>query len=234
MSDTAQESTAPVLYEVREGVAHVTLNRPEQLNALNGAAHYALLESLQKAAADDAVRAVVVSGNGRAFSAGGDVKAVAAGEDVGDPKSLGMTIWNMPKAVIAKVHGYCLGQAYELSAMCDLTIAGESAQFGEVEVQRGWGPPMVITPLVVGLKSAKQILMLGEVFDAGTALRMGLVNAVVPDDQLDDAVKTITDRLVSLKPEAVANSKRLVNGAYELATMQEVLAQPTQPVYSTD
>jgi enoyl-CoA hydratase/carnithine racemase len=219
----------PVLYEVVDGVAHVTLNRPKQLNALNGAAHYALLAALEKAADDDDVRAVVLSGNGRAFSAGGDVKAVAAGEDVGDPKSLGYAIWEMPKPVIAKVHGYCLGQAYELSSMCDLTVAGESAQFGEVEVGRGWGPPVLITPYVVGLKAAKEILMLGDLIDAKSALQMGLVNRVVPDDELDATVKAFTDRIVSLKPAAVANGKRLVNSAYELASFREGLAQPTQP-----
>jgi len=229
VSEAPQESTDPVLYEVTDGVAHVTLNRPRQLNAINGAVHYALHDAIDKAGADDSVRVVVLSGSGRAFSAGGDTKAVGAGEDVGDPKRLGLAIWELDKPVIAKVHGFCLGQAYELSAICDLTIAAESAQFGEVEVNHGWGPPVLITPYVVGLKAAKEILLLGELIDATTALRMGLVNRVVPDDQLDAAVKAVTDRIVSLKPAAVSNSKRLVNSAYELASFREALDQPTQP-----
>jgi len=135
----------------------------------------------------------------------------------------------MPKPVITKVHGYCLGQAYELSAIADFTVAGESAMFGEAEVNRGWGPPVLITPYVAGLKAAKEILMLGEVIDAQSALRMGLVNRVVPDEQLDEAVKALTDRIVSLKPAAVANGKRLVNSTYEMASFLDALDLRTQP-----
>jgi enoyl-CoA hydratase/carnithine racemase len=150
-----------------------------------------------------------------AFCAGGDIKAVAAGENVGDPGALGRAIWDLAKPVIAAVHGYCLGQGYELAAVCDLTVAAESARFGEVEINHGWGPPLPVTPFVLGLKHAKEILLLGEMMDAHLAMHIGLVNRVVRDDTLDSAVATIAARLADLKAVAVADNKRLVNAAYE-------------------
>jgi len=206
----------PVLYRCENGVAEVTLNRPRALNAINGAVHYGLLRALEQAA-DDAVRSVVIRGSGRAFSAGGDLKAVAAGEDVGHPKRLGQAIWDLPKPVIAAVHGYCLGQACEVAAVCDLTIAAASAVFGEVEINHGWGPPLPIVPFALGLKQAKEVLLLGDMISADAALRMGLVNRVVADEDLDAEVAKITARIAGLKPEAVAGNKRLVNSRYEAA-----------------
>ena len=206
-----------VIYEVDSGVARLTLNRPEALNAINGPVHHGLLDGLARAGADGTVRAVVLRGHGRAFSAGGDLKAVARGEDVGHPLVLGRAIWELPKPVIAAVHGYCLGQACELAATCDLTVAAASAMFGEVEVNHGWGPPLPITPFVVGLKQAKEILLLGEMFGAELALQLGLVNRVVADEDLDAEVAKLTGRIAGLKPEAVASNKRLVNERYERA-----------------
>jgi enoyl-CoA hydratase len=204
-----------VRYETDGPVARITLNRPDQLNAINGQVHDGMLAALSRAAADNAVRAVVLRGSGRAFSAGGDLKAVAAGEKMGHPSALGAAIWNLAKPVIAAVHGYCLGQAYELAVACDLTIAAESAQFGEVEVNHGWGPPLPITPFAVPLKRAKEILLLGEVFGARQALELGLVNWVVPDSELDERTAKVTSRIAALAPAAVAANKHLVNRVYE-------------------
>jgi enoyl-CoA hydratase/carnithine racemase len=179
--------------------------------------HRGILAALDRAAGDDTVRVVVLRGSGRAFSAGGDLKAVAAGEDVGHPAALGQAIWSLAKPVIAAVHGYCLGQACELAAVCDLTVATTSAKFGEVEIGLGWGPPLPITPFVLGLKRAKEVLLLGEIFDAELAMQIGLVNRVVSDDGLDAEVAGITERIAGLKPEAVAANKRLINSRYERA-----------------
>jgi enoyl-CoA hydratase len=191
-----------VRYRAAGAVAEITLNRPAVLNAINGAVHRGILAALDRAAGDDAIRAVVLRGSGRAFSAGGDLKAVAAG---------------LPKPVIAAVHGYCLGQACELAAVCDLTVATTSARFGEVEVNHGWGPPLPIVPFALGLKHAKEVLLLGETFDADHALRIGLVNRVVSEDGLDAEVASIADRIAGLAPEAVAANKKLVNSRYEQA-----------------
>jgi enoyl-CoA hydratase/carnithine racemase len=205
------------LYRCAGGLAEITLNRPEVLNAINGAMHRGILAALERAAGDDTVRAVVIRGNGRAFSAGGDIKAVAAREDVGHPLVLGRAIWELPKPVIAAVHGYCLGQAFELAAVCDLTVAARSARFGEVEINHGWGPPLPVTPFALGLKRAKEMLLLGELIDAELAAQIGLVNRVVDDSELDAEVARIVDRIAGLKPEAVAANKKLVNRRYESA-----------------
>jgi enoyl-CoA hydratase len=185
-----------VLYRDMGPVAEIMLNRPAVLNAINGAMHRGILAALDRAAGDDAIRVVVLRGSGRAFSAGGDLKAVAAGEDVGHPLVLGRAIWDLPKPVIAAVHGYCLGQACELAGVCDLTVAATSARFGEVEVNHGWGPPLPVAPF---------------------ALQIGLVNRVVTDAGLDAEVASIADRIAGLKPEAVAGNKKLVNSRYERA-----------------
>jgi enoyl-CoA hydratase len=206
-----------VLYRPAGGWAEITLNRPKVLNAINGAVHHGILEGLERAAGDDAIRAVVIRGNGRAFSAGGDLKAVAAGEDVGHPVVLGQAIWNLAKPVLAAVHGYCLGQACEVAAVCDITVAARSTTFGEVEINHGWGPPLPVTPFVLGLKRAKEVLLLGEMLDAELAVAIGLVNRVVDDDGLDAEVARIAGRIADLKPEAVAANKRLVNDRYERA-----------------
>jgi enoyl-CoA hydratase len=213
MTETATADA--VRYETDGPVARITLNRPGKLNAINGQVHDGILSTLARAEADDAVRVVVLRGSGRAFSAGGDLKAVAAGEKMGHPSALGAAIWNLGKPVVAAVHGYCLGQACELATACDLTIAAESAQFGEVEVNHGWGPPLPITPFAVTLKRAKEILLLGEVFSARQALELGLVNWVVPDSELDAETARVTSRIAALAPAAVAANKHLVNRVYE-------------------
>jgi enoyl-CoA hydratase len=206
-----------VLYRAAGSLAEITLNRPEKLNANNGAVHRGILAALERAASDDAIRAVVIRGNGRAFSAGGDLVAVAAGEDVGHPVVLGQAIWNLAKPVIAAVHGYCLGQACEVAGVCDLTVAARSTTFGEVEINYGWGPPLPVMPFALGLKRAKEVLLLGEMFDAEFAMMIGLVNRVVDDNGLDAEVARIANRIADLKPEAVAANKMLVNSRYESA-----------------
>ncbi len=121
--------------------------------------HLGLIEALDRAAGDESIRSAVIRGSGRAFCAGGDLKATAAGAHAGHPSAVGRAIWNLPKPVIAAVHGYCLGQACEIAGVCDFTVAAKSAKFGEVEINHGWGPPIPITPFAAGLKQAKEVLL---------------------------------------------------------------------------
>ena len=206
-----------VLYESSDGVARITLNRPLVLNAINRNVTRLLDLALDRAEADDDVRAVILSGAGRAFSAGGDLWASLYPDEEPAPDSLDvqMRIWSFAKPVIAAVRGHAVGQGCELAGVCDLTIASETARLGEIQIRHGFGIPVLITPFLASQKQAKEVLLLGEVIGAEDALRMGLVNRVVPDDQLEDAATEMAAKLASLPPSVVRLNKRLVNMVYE-------------------
>ncbi len=206
-----------VLYEASDGVARITLNRPIVLNAINRNVTRLLDAVLDQAEADDDVRAVILTGAGRAFSAGGDLWSSLYPDTDPAPDSLDvqMRIWSFPKPVIAAVRGHAVGQGCELAGVCDFTIAAESARLGEIQIRHGFGVPVLITPFLTGQKQAKEILLLGEVILPEDALRMGLINRIVPDDQLDEAANEMARKLASLPPTVVRTNKRLVNLVYE-------------------
>lgn len=208
-----------VLYEKRDDYALITLNRPVVLNAINWSIQRRLWWALGLAEEDADVKAIVITGAGRAFSAGGDLQSTPPEDDDPIPSSwdINMKIWNMPKPVVAAVRGHAVGQGHELAGMCDLTIAAEDAKFGELQIRHGVIPPILITPFLTGPKQAKQILMLGEIIEAPEALRMGLVNRVVPGDKLLDEAEAIAKRLAALPAKAVQTNKLLVNRVLELA-----------------
>ncbi len=223
-----------VLYEKRDGWALITLNRPVVLNAINWSILRRLKVALDRAEGDSEVRAVVLTGAGRAFSAGGDIQSTPPPDNDPTPSGfdVNMQIWRMPKPVIAAVRGYAVGQGHELAGMCDLTIASEDAVFGELQIRHGFGPPVLITPFLVGLKQAKETLMLGERISAPDALRLGLVNRVVANDELMAAAEEMAKKLAALPQGAVRGNKLLVNRAYELAGFQEALNYRQDPVMS--
>ena len=206
-----------VLYASAEGVAKITLNRPIVLNAINRNVTRLLDAALDRAESDDDVRAVILTGAGRAFSAGGDLWSSLYPDDDPAPDSLDvqMRIWSFPKPVIAAVRGHAVGQGCELAGVCDFTIASENARLGEIQIRHGFGVPVLITPFLTTQKQAKEVLLLGEVIAADDALRMGLVNRVVPDDQLEASAAEMASKLAALPPTVVRMNKRLVNLVYE-------------------
>ena len=210
-------SPEDVLYQAADGVARITLNRPLVLNAINRNVTRLLDAAFDRAEADDDVRAVILSGAGRAFSAGGDLWASLYPDDDPAPDSLDvqMRIWSFPKPVIASVRGHAVGQGCELAGVCDFTVASENARLGEIQIRHGFGVPVLITPFLTTQKLAKEVLLLGEVITAEDAHRMGLVNRVVPDDQLDEAADEMARKLAALPPTVVRMNKRLVNMVYE-------------------
>ena len=220
-----------MLYEKHDDFARITLNRPTVLNAMNKNIQRLLYHALERAESDDEVKAVILTGAGRAFSAGGDLYASYYPDN--DPAPSGMEvqmkIWTCPKPVIAAVRGHAVGQACELAGICDFTIAAEDARFGEIQIRHGFTPPVLITPFLVGLKNAKELLMLGEQIDAHQAHRMGLVNRVVPADQLQAEAEAMARKLASLPQSTVRLNKLLVNRAYELAGFREALAYRDDP-----
>jgi enoyl-CoA hydratase/carnithine racemase len=177
---------------------------------------------LDRADLDSDVRVVVLRGAGRAFSAGADLKERATGSSVDVDqvlrdfsRSAFLRVWSMSKPVIAAVHGYCLGGAHQLAALCDLTIAAESARFGEPEI-RFANPLLVpITPLLVRLKVAREVLYTGEYVNGRDAARLGLVTEVVADDQLERRVSVVAERLATVPPPAIRTARRSWNFAVE-------------------
>ena len=214
-----------VLFEKREGYAVITLNRPVVLNAINWSIQRRLMAALIQAESNDDVKAVILTGAGRAFSAGGDMQATPPEDGQPSPGTMEliMKIWEMPKPIIAAIRGYAVGQGHEFVAACDLAIATEDAVFGEVQIRHGVIPPILLTPFNTGLKQAKEILMLGERIPAQDALGLGLINKVVPNDELMNAAEEMAKKFAVLSPKAVGGNKLLVNRVYELAGLRDAL-----------
>jgi enoyl-CoA hydratase/carnithine racemase len=209
-----------VLYRVEEHIAHVVINRPLVLNAIHADVHHGIVDGMRQADADDEVRVVILSGKGRAFSAGGDrglTPEERAAMKPANAVDTGLAIWNCRKPVIAAVQGYALGQGAEIAAICDMTIAADDARFGEVQVNLGSGPPLFSAPSAMGIKQVKEYLLTGEHLTAQRALEVGLVNRVVPRDRLMEEALVLARRLASLPPKAVQGDKKLINDAYERA-----------------
>ena len=216
-----------VLYERQESIAYLTLNRPEKLNAINSGLLSDLQEALAVVEADPDVRVAIITGAGRAFSAGFDINPEpgSPGPHDGSPDtwrghlqelvSAFMKVWNNPKPVIAAVNGYALGGACELVQVCDVKIASERAVLGEPEIRAGFGPPLLITPYSVNLAAAKELLLTGDTVDAHEAARIGLVNRVVPHDQLMEECERVARKICLLSQVGVKMTKVAVNRALE-------------------
>ena len=220
-----------VLYRVDGEIAWVTLNRPVVLNAVNWSIRRRLMTALEQAEADDRVKVVILTGAGRGFCAGGDLQGSPPDDGLPTPGiELFLKIWQMPKPVIAAVRGPAVGQGCELAGICDLTIAAEDARFGETQIRHGFGPPLLITPYLLGPKQAKELLLLGEIYNAREAQRLGLVNKVVPNDRLLAEAEAMARKLAALPQRAVRTNKALVNRVHELAGFQAGLDYRDDPV----
>src|ERR671922_1064341 len=193
--------TDELLESIIDGVATLTLNRPDRLNAMSGPMLDALLEALSRLADDASVGVVVLTGAGRGFCAGGDVKAMAEGREFGgdtlEDKAQGLRarmetsrwLHEMPVPTIAMVRGAAAGAGLSLALACDLRIAGESAKFGTAFARVGYsgdfGGSWFLTQLV-GTAKARELYYTADLVDAPQALALGLVNRVVPDDRLEE------------------------------------------------
>jgi 2-(1,2-epoxy-1,2-dihydrophenyl)acetyl-CoA isomerase len=213
------DSPPPVLYEVDAGVATVTLNRPDVLNALDVDLVERLLEALSRAATDAAVRAVVLTGAGRGFCSGGDVNAIAAvpssaATDIADQvRRLGRAselLSSMPKPTIAAVNGPCAGAGLSLACAADLRFASTSALFTTAFVRVGqsgdYGGIWHLTRML-GTARARELVLLSDRVPASQALALGLVSAVLPDAELLPHARSIAARFVAFAPVAVAALK---------------------------
>ena len=218
-----------VLYEREGRLAYVTLNRPERLNAFNAAVWDGLEANFAKANADPEVRVIILRGNGRAFSAGADVRARsesttpeeeqhARGDVVDDAINLHRSIdrylrfFNNPKPIIAQVHGYCLGVASQTAVMCDITVVAEDARIGLPSVPLGGGYISPMWSWLIGPKRAKEMsYTVGAQIDGKTASDWGWANRAVPADQLESTVKEMATRMSNLPSKFLQLKKSSIN-----------------------
>lgn len=214
-----------IIYEVRDNVARITLNRPERLNALSRLLLQELGEALDGAAVDDEVRCIVIKGAGRAFSAGYDMNVQTEGALPRDALTMILgqhptdmykkSIWDNPKPVIAQVHSFTLAGGGQLACHCDITIAADDALFGYPPVRYASVMAYMIWPELVGMKKAKQLAFTGNMINAQEALRTGLVSEVVPRDELDERVEALAATIAKVPPESTHLNKMAINHYYE-------------------
>lgn len=227
-------SAATVEFEKRGAVAEIRLNRPDKLNAVNARMREELARALDRAVEDDDVRAVLLRGNGRAFSSGFDLDMGTPGEgeshadfvrrELKRDFDLIMRFWDCPKPTVAAVHGYCLGSSMEISAVCDITIASSDCRFGAPEVQFGSGVVCLILPWVIGLKHAKELLLQGRTdIDAVRAETIGLVNRVVAAPDLIDEARKLAQQIALNDALAVRLTKKAIHQTIESAGMRAAL-----------
>jgi enoyl-CoA hydratase len=207
-----------------DGVARITLNRPHVLNAINQELLDDLTAATQLLEADPAVRAVVLTGAGRAFSAGFDLKAEA--EEGAQPVEVWvdryleswdvfLRIWRSAKPYVAAVRGYNLGGALELSLLADVTVACPEAKFGLPEIRHAGGPGAAMLPWIMGMKAAKLLMLTGDSIDATQARELGIVTSVVAADVLDEESVKIAGVLAAIPPMAMKLTKLALNRTYE-------------------
>lgn len=210
-----------LLFERRDGVAVITLNRPERLNAINRQLMQEMHELLDAIEQDDALGAVVIAGAGRAFSAGMDLKDDAVAERrsealwrkiLNDDLNFLLRFWDFEKPTIAAVHGYCLAAACELAMCCDITIASAGTHLGEPELKFGSVIVAMIMPWLTGPKIAKELLLSADDrITAERAERIGLVNAVVPEGKHVEAACAMARKIATMDPLAVSMTKNAIN-----------------------
>lgn len=216
-----------IIYEKNEGIATITLNRPEALNAFSKEVIEEVLRALDDAGNDESIRVVILTGAGdKAFSAGADIKAMI-GMNALRARELSLTgeklclaLETLDKPVIAALNGYALGGGLEVAMSCDLRIASENARMGQTEINigliPGWGGTQRLTRLV-GRTKAKELVFTGKMIDAKTAEQLGILNIVVPADKFREAVRQFALELASKAPIAIKIGKALINKGADIS-----------------
>ncbi len=202
-----------IVLEKSDGVAKITLNRPEVLNSMDEELLTELVAALERLERDESVNVLIITGAGRAFSAGRDAKAILkGGEWPGGPRF--KVLEDFSKPVIAAVNGFCFTGALELIMCADIIIASENAVFGDTHTRFGLIPSGRQTqrlPRQIGAKKAKELLFTGDTISAAEAERIGLVNKVVPPDKLEAAAREMAEKILKNIPETVKATKYLIN-----------------------
>ncbi|MGD9932672.1 MAG: enoyl-CoA hydratase/isomerase family protein [Dehalococcoidia bacterium] len=217
---TSPEASA-VLFDVEDGVATITLNRPEQMNSINAELSAGLMGALKQVRSREDIRVAILTGNGRAFCAGADLRSRAGGPAAASgvaslfrtDDAVAFHEFEPKKPIIGAVNGYCLGGGFEIALSCDLLIASETAQFGLPEITLGFFPlagAPVTLPRAIGKAAANDMLFTGERINAATALATGLVSRVVPADELLTVARGMAEKIAGYAPLAVRAMHELV------------------------
>lgn len=210
-----------IIYEKKDGVAKITINRPEVLNVFRWETVDEMTAAFEDAERDATVGVAVLTGAGdKAFCAGGDIAVMTALDRNSGMEwnrrllRLSTTMRNLSKPIIAAVNGYCIGGGQELNVFCDLTIASDRAKFGQAGPRVGacpvWGATQML-PRIVGEKKAREMIYLCELYSAEEAERMGLVNKVVPHEQLYAEVDAWCQKLLDMSPQSLRIAKLNLN-----------------------
>jgi enoyl-CoA hydratase len=210
-----------ILFEKKDGIATVTLNRPDKLNALNSTVYKELYDAFESIENDPEVRVVVLTGSGeKAFAAGSDVAQMQNMDTLEIQKFMGTIrktsdfIYNLTKPTIAVIHGYALGGGCELSMCCDMRICSEKARFGQPEINLGLIPGASGTQRLqrlIGAAKAKEMIFIGDMIDAATAFSLGLVNKVVPPEKLMEEAMAWATKLAGKSGPVLAMAKMAIN-----------------------
>lgn len=222
-----------ITVEERGRIGVLSFNRPQVLNAFNSALMEETGAAMKRLSGDERILAIVVRGEGRAFSAGFDLKESAERQTEGvepwravleaDFEFI-LQFWECPKPTVAAVHGFCLAGGFELALACDMTVAAEGTRFGEPEVRFGSGIVAMLLPWMTPPKLAKELLLTGnDGIDAGRALTMGIVNDVVPTGEETPRAMALAQQIAAAAPLSVRLTKRAINRSYDIAGMRAAL-----------
>ncbi|MDD4858648.1 MAG: enoyl-CoA hydratase-related protein [Dehalococcoidales bacterium] len=223
-----------ILYEQKDKILRITLNRPEVLNALSNALLGELAAALDRADEDDSVSVVIIKGAGRGFSAGYDIEPGKPGAYGSSPVMMDMAwltsndkqitrIWNLKKPVIAQVHGYCVSGGNDIMGQCDIVIAAESAVFMHPQVRRLGLTWMHMAAYHAGLQWAKMLMFTGDPVSGKQAEQIGLVAKAVPEDRLEAEVTTLAERIALVPRELLQLNKAAINAVAEEMGLRNAL-----------
>ena len=219
-----------VLFEKKGYKAYIILNKPEKLNAISMEMYSEIAEILDVIERDEEIRVVILKGNGRAFSAGYDISQEEGATILQERREIESIcnanrwkIWNSSKPFIAQLHKYCLGGACELALPCDYLIGSEDLQIGEPEIQFGENPAFLMIPWVCGMRKAKELLLTGEKISGKEAAQIGLITRAVPEEQLEEEVEKLANKIIKISPPAMFMQKRGINRAYEIMGLKPAI-----------
>lgn len=224
----------PILFERDGGIARIRFNRPAQLNAVDLATSRAFLDACRRVASDPEVRVVLLSGEGKAFGAGGDLNELADDPVAGAPRLIEPVhdaiklIAELDVPFVASVHGIVAGGSLSLAMACDIVVAAEGTRFNLSYVKIGAtcdGSATWSLPRLVGTRNALGIALLGQTFDAAEAYRMGMLNLVVPVESLEATSREIAERLARGPTRAIGAMKRLIRTSFERSLPDQLDAE---------